>query len=220
MNDQAHEGGKAIELVIDFSNVPLEPVGKKEILQLETALIIGTLFRPEIVELLRDPVERAAWVDSLAIAASALARSKAGMMVPQIAEELGRTETTIRAHLSGKTKAGKLVAETYEKLKAGGLKLSFPFISGLKIGEERVRELEAQLEEARSENAMLEYQLEEARTRIAELESSIYEKEKLISELSERNKTLLSENQDLKYKLESLTKLIGDLKRLLESAGF
>jgi probable regulatory domain-containing protein len=172
------------------------------------------------VELLRDPVERAAWVDSLAIAASALARSKAGMMVPQIAEELGRTETTIRAHLSGKTKAGKLVAETYEKLKAGGLKLSFPFISGLKIGEERVRELEAQLEEARSENAMLEYQLEEARTRIAELESSIYEKEKLISELSERNKTLLSENQDLKYKLESLTKLIGDLKRLLESAGF
>jgi len=220
MNDQAHEGGKAIELVIDFSNVPLEPVGKKEILQLETALIIGTLFRPEIVELLRDPVERAAWVDSLAIAASALARSKAGMMVPQIAEELGRTETTIRAHLSGKTKAGKLVAETYEKLKAGGLKLSFPFISGLKIGEERVRELEAQLEEARSENAMLEYQLEEARTRIAELESLIYEKEKLISELSERNKTLLSENQDLKYKLESLTKLIGDLKRLLESAGF
>ena len=220
MNDQAHEGGKAIELVIDFSNVPLEPVGKKEILQLETAIIIGTLFRPEIVELLRDPVERAAWVDSLAIAASALARSKAGMMVPQIAEELGRTETTIRAHLSGKTKAGKLVAETYEKLKAGGLKLSFPFISGLKIGEERVRELEAQLEEARSENAMLEYQLEEARTRIAELESSIYEKEKLISELSERNKTLLSENQDLKYKLESLTKLIGDLKRLLESAGF
>jgi predicted transcriptional regulator len=141
-------------------------------------------------------------------------------MVPQIAEELGRTETTIRAHLSGKTKAGKLVAETYDKLKAGELQLSFPFISGLKIGEERVKELEAQLEEARSKNAMLEYQLEEARKRIAELESLINEKEKLISELSEQNKTLLSENQDLKYKLESLTRLIGDLKRLLESAGF
>ncbi|ADG91372.1 transcriptional regulator [Thermosphaera aggregans] len=220
MNEQAQEGGKTIELVIDFSNIPLKPVGKKEIQQLETALIIGTLFRPEIAELLRDPVERATWVDSLAIAASALARSKAGMMVPQIAEELGRTETTIRAHLSGKTKAGKLVAETYDKLKAGELKLSFPFITGLKIGEERVKELEAQLEEARSKNAMLEYQLEEARKRIAELESLINEKEKLISELSEQNKTLLSENQDLKYKLESLTRLIGDLKKLLESAGF
>jgi probable regulatory domain-containing protein len=220
MNEQAQEGGKTIELVIDFSNIPLKPVGIREIQQLETALIIGTLFRPEIVELLRDPVERATWVDSLAIAAAALARSKAGMMVPQIAEELGRTETTIRAHLSGKTKAGKLVAETYDKLKTGGLKLSFPFISGLKIGEERVKELEAQLEEARSKNAMLEYQLEEARKRMAELESLINEKERLISELSKQNKTLLSENQDLKYKLESLTRLIGDLKKLLESAGF
>ncbi|MGB9828261.1 MAG: transcriptional regulator [Thermosphaera sp.] len=220
MSEPIQEARRPVEVIVDLSNIPVKPVGKKEIQQLETALIIGTLFRPEIMELLKDPVERATWVDSLAIAASALARSKAGIMVPQIAEELGRSETTIRSHLSGKTKAGKLVAETYEKLKAGELKLSFPFMSGFKIEEERVKKLEAELEEARRENTMLKSQLEEARKRIVELESLISEKEKLIIDLSEQNKALSSKNQDLMNKLESLTRLIGELKKLLESAGF
>jgi hypothetical protein len=59
---------------IDLSNVPLKPVGKKEISQLEMALIIGTLYRPEVLELIRDPVERSTWIDSLAVAAGSLAR--------------------------------------------------------------------------------------------------------------------------------------------------
>ncbi|WP_448579067.1 transcriptional regulator [Thermosphaera sp.] len=220
MSQPAQETGKPLEISVDLSNIPVKPVGKKEIQQLETALIIGTLFRSEIMELLKDPVERATWVDSLAIAAAALARSKAGIMVPQIAEELGRTETTIRAHLSGKTKAGKLVVETYEKLKAGELKLTLPFVGGFRVEEESVKQLKAELEEARSKIRTLESQLEEARKRIVELESLINEKEKAISDLSEQNKALSAENQDLKSRLESLTRLIGELKKLLESAGF
>jgi predicted transcriptional regulator len=46
------------EIVIDFSNIPLKPLGKSEIQKLEMALIIGTLYRPEVLELIRDPTER------------------------------------------------------------------------------------------------------------------------------------------------------------------
>lgn len=53
------------EVVIDLSNVPLKPLGKREIQQLEIALIIGTLYRPEVLELIRDPAERATWMDSV-----------------------------------------------------------------------------------------------------------------------------------------------------------
>jgi probable regulatory domain-containing protein len=109
------------ELVIDFSNISLKLLGKSEIQRLGMALIIGTLYRPEVLELIRDPTERATWMDSLAIAAAASARYKAGMSVSQIAEELGRSEATIKNHLSEKTKAGKLVSETYEKLKRSEL---------------------------------------------------------------------------------------------------
>lgn len=58
------------EVVIDLSNVSLK---------LEMALIVGTLYRPEILELIKDPVERSTWVDSLAVTAASLARSRAGI---------------------------------------------------------------------------------------------------------------------------------------------
>ncbi len=93
------------------------PVGREEIHSLETALLIGSLFRPEVMEEIRNSSERLTWVDSLAVAAGALARSKAGMSVSEIAEELGRTEATIREHLKGETKAGKIVLETFDMLK-------------------------------------------------------------------------------------------------------
>ena len=57
--------------------------------------------------------------DSLAVAAGALAREKAGIPVSRIAEELGRSEATIRNHLGGRTEAGRLVWETYEMLRRG-----------------------------------------------------------------------------------------------------
>ncbi len=106
-----------------MEEVPLKPIGREEIHKLESALLVGTLFRSEVLEALKNPEERLTWVDSLAVAAGALAREKAGMSVSEIAEDLGRSESTIRNHLTGKTKAGKLVRETYERFAREGVKI-------------------------------------------------------------------------------------------------
>ncbi|ABU82028.1 transcriptional regulators-like protein [Ignicoccus hospitalis KIN4/I] len=178
---------------IDLSHVPLRPTSKKEIMELETALIIGTIYRPDVIQLILDPVERATWVDSLAVAAAALARYKAGYTIPQIAEELGRSESTIRNHLKGKTKAGKLVLETYEMLARGELKLVIP-IKGVIIPEERIKELEERIKELEKENAELREkvsqlssaeEVEKLKARLEELQKELEEKEKLISKLRE-----------------------------------
>jgi probable regulatory domain-containing protein len=97
--------------------IPLNPIGKKDIHKLETILLIATLLRPEVLDMIRSSSERITWIDSLAVAAAALAREKAGMTITQIAEELGRTEQTIRKHLKEESKAGQLVKETYEMIK-------------------------------------------------------------------------------------------------------
>ena len=44
----------------------------------------------------------------------------------KIAEELGRTEATIRNHISGKSKAGELVLKTYESFLREGVKIEIP----------------------------------------------------------------------------------------------
>ena len=108
---------------IDLSKIPVKPTGAKEIRELEIALIIATMFRPDVFQEILDPREFTTWLDSLAVAAGALAREKAGYPISKIAEELGRSETTIRNHLQGKTKAGKLVRETYEQLVRGKIKI-------------------------------------------------------------------------------------------------
>jgi len=100
------------------------------------------------------------WLDSLVIAAAALARDKAGYPVSVIAEELGRSEITIRNHLAGKTEAGKLVLESYEILRSAGGTLSIPIATSSEI--------------------------EFLRKRIAELESIIKEKDKTIKILNEK----------------------------------
>ncbi len=57
--------------------VPLNPIGREEIHRLESVLLFATLFRPEVIELIKDPAERLTWVDSLAVAAGgAIAREK------------------------------------------------------------------------------------------------------------------------------------------------
>ncbi len=99
--------------------IPLRPLSREEIHKLETALLFYTMFRKDVFEIIKDPAKRVTWVDSLAVAAGAVAREKAGFTVTKIAEELGRTETTIREHLEGKSKAGKFVKETYEMLARG-----------------------------------------------------------------------------------------------------
>jgi len=106
--------------------ISLTPVGRSQIHKLEYALLVGTLFRPEVMEALKNPAERLTWLDALAVAAAAVARSKAKIPVSQIAEELGRTEATIRNHISGKSKAGELVLKTYESFLREGVKIEIP----------------------------------------------------------------------------------------------
>ncbi len=148
--------------------VPLNPIGREEIHRLESVLLFATLFRPEVIELIKDPAERLTWVDSLAVAAGAIAREKAGMTVPEIAEELGRTEATIRKHLKGETKAGQLVKETYEQIKAGKLDELVRNIEvlaggGKLVPAEECEELRKKVEELESENRELKAKIENVR---------------------------------------------------------
>jgi probable regulatory domain-containing protein len=99
------------------NQIPLNPVGRQDIHKLETILLTATLLRPEVLDMIRSSSERLTWVDSLAVAAGALAREKAGMTLSEIAEELGRTEQTVKKHLKEESKAGQLVKETYEMIK-------------------------------------------------------------------------------------------------------
>lgn len=162
--------------------VPLNPVGREEIHRLESILLFATLFRPEVIELIKDPAERLTWVDSLAVAAGAIAREKAGMTTGEIAEELGRTEATIRKHLKGETKAGQLVRETYELIKQGKLDDLVRNIEVLAEGgrsagleeceklRERVKALEAENRELKLKLENVKKVLDEALSRIKEIE--------------------------------------------------
>ncbi|WP_423793195.1 helix-turn-helix domain-containing protein [Methanocaldococcus indicus] len=157
--------------------LPLIPTSKSDIHKLEHVLILGTLFRPEILELIKDPIEKVTWVDSLAIAAGALARAKAGYTVSEIAEELGRTEQTIRKHLKGETKAGKLVMETYELLKEGKLSIEEveKFLEAVSLREkikedvEEIKKLQDELEKVKKENEELSKKLELVKEKLKEL---------------------------------------------------
>lgn len=212
MSGQQRVTPQVEEIEIDLSNIPLRPVSKKEIQQLEMALIIGTLYRPEILELIRDPLEKATWVDSLAVAAAALAREKAGYTVSQMAEELGRSETTIRAHLSGKTKAGKLVRETYELLARGKLRIVAPF-GGVQITREeyeKLKQLEEKVKMLEEENKRLKQQLE-ACVKPEELESRLMELKSTIDELEKENEELRKHIRELEEK----TKIVEEIKKLV-----
>ncbi len=160
--------------------IPLVPTSKTEIDKLEHVLILGTLFRPEILELIKDPVEKVTWVDSLAIAAGALAREKAGYTIREIADELGRTEQTIRKHLKGETKAGKLVRETYEMLKRGELNIEEveKFLEAVVRKEELekltdIKKLEEEIEKLKSENEQLAAKLEKVKEKLKEVLSEL-----------------------------------------------
>jgi len=178
--------------------VPLNPVGREEIHRLESILLFATLFRPEVIELIKDPAERLTWVDSLAVAAGAIAREKAGMTTGEIAEELGRTEATIRKHLKGETKAGQLVRETYELIKQGKL-------------DELVRNVEV-LAKGGQLVAMEEYE---------KLNREKEELEAKVKELEEKVKTLEAENRELKLKLENVKKILDEaLSRIKEIEKF
>lgn len=148
-----------------MNEISLSPIGREQIHKLETVLLVSSILRREVLEELRTPEERLTWVDSLAVAAAALAREKAKMSVSQIAEELGRTEATIRSHLQGKTKAGQIVRETYEKIAKEGVSITLPEIV---IQEETLR-LKAELEEERKKRQEMQKLLRDISAMLAHL---------------------------------------------------
>ncbi|MET1128404.1 MAG: hypothetical protein ABWW70_03715 [Thermoproteota archaeon] len=160
--------------------VPVRPVSRREVKQLEAALIIGTMFRSDVLQAALTKEEFTTWVDSLAVAAAALAMEKAGYTLSQIAEELGRTEATLRRHLRGETKAGKLVRETYEMLVRGELRIAAPAAVGevsrrLEEAEKRARELEEELRKLKQENEELKRRLEELKSSVTSTVKSAVE---------------------------------------------
>ncbi|MEM2960514.1 MAG: hypothetical protein QXU67_02800 [Candidatus Bathyarchaeia archaeon] len=94
-----------------------------------------------------------------------MAREKAKMSVSQIAEELGRTEATIRSHLQGKTKAGQIVRETYEKIAKEGVSITLPEI----VAQEETSCLKASLEEEIKKRQEMQKLLREISTTLAHL---------------------------------------------------
>ncbi len=130
--------------------IPLKPLGKEEIHKLEYSLLISSLIEvvtdPKFVDQLRDPKDRLTWIDSIATAAAALARDKAGMTLSEIAEDIGRTEATIKKHLKGETEAGKIVLEAYKKLEKGEIDNTLSLVLGLKKAES-MKEVVDKLEE-------------------------------------------------------------------------
>lgn len=148
-----------------MSEIPLSPIGREQIHKLEAILLINSIFRPDVLEELKKSEERITWVDSLAVAAAALAREKAKMTVPQIADELGRTEATIRNHLQGKTRAGQIVRETYEKISRENVTVMLPEF----ISTEEIKRLRSELEEERKRRLEAENILKEIQASLAQM---------------------------------------------------
>jgi len=152
-----------------MSEISLSPIGKEQIHKLETLLLVNSILRPEVLEELKDPEGRITWVDSLAVAAAALARERAKMSVSQIAEELGRTEATIRNHLQGKTRAGQIVRETYERIAREGADIILPAMPST----EEISRLKDELEREKKLRQEMQSFLEEAHKTLSQLLSKI-----------------------------------------------
>ena len=149
--------------------IPLKPISRKDIHRLETALIIATLLRPDVIEKVKNAEERLTWIDALAIAAGALARERAGIPVSQIADELGRTEATIRKHLSEKSEAGKLVKETFNRFAREGVRIELP----TELVGEDIEDLKRKLVERDEEIKALKEKLVKIKQTLEELLKSI-----------------------------------------------
>ncbi|RLG71887.1 MAG: transcriptional regulator, partial [Thermoprotei archaeon] len=137
----------------------------------------------------------------LAVAAAALARSKAGYTVTMIADELGRSEGTIRNHLTGKTKAGKLVQETYQRFLREGVKIEIPEIVA-KITPEEVYKKEIE---------KLKKELEELRSAKTELEGKVKSLEEKVKNLENEKTNLEAEVAKYKQKIEEIKRIVSSI---------
>jgi hypothetical protein len=213
MVDTISTQSQSEKIDIDFKSIPLNPLGKNDIKKLETFLIIGTLYRPEILELIKDPNERSTWIDSLTIAAAAYARYKAGMPISLIADELGRSEETIRNHISGKTKAGSLIIETYEKIKSGQLNLILSFNSSNKEFDDlknQVKNLKEEIEKLKMERDELKNIINNKEETIKSLQIEIGRIKSDLDKISREKEEIIN-----KYKL--LQNKLLEIKRILEN---
>ncbi len=171
--------------------IPLTPVGRDQIHKLESALLIASIFSPTVLEELENPKERLTWIDSLAVAAAALAREKAKMSVSQIADELGRSEATIRNHLQGKTKAGQIVRETYERFVREGVSIpSLPELFNENYAPITEKE---DVEKLKSEIESLKSQLEQYKSKVEEYEKKLSDAKTVLSSVAETINRLISE---------------------------
>jgi len=155
--------------------VPLKPMGKEDVRKLELALIFGTLFRPDVIERIRKAEDRLTWLDSLIVAAGALACERAGYPISRIADELGRSETTIRNHLGGKTEAGRLVKETYDLLRQSGGKLK------IQLPKEIAPQQTQELQECRAKVSELENKVKSLESKLSEVRKKLEEVITLLS---------------------------------------
>ena len=183
--------------------VTLSPMTRREIHQLETALLIGTLLRPDVIEAIKSAEERLTWIDSLAVAAGALAREKAKMTVSEIADDLGRTEHTIRNHLAGKTKAGKLVLETYQRFLKEGVKIDVSTVAPVAV------EATKEIEQLKTELNKKDEQLKQLQAKLEGLEKSKDALEEQVKSLEEKLKAAAE-------KAVQLAAAASELKQLLE----
>jgi len=205
---------QAEKIDIDFRSIPLNPLGKNDIKKLETFLIIGTLYRPEVLELIKDPDERSTWIDSLAIAAAAYARYKAGMPISLIADELGRSEESIRNHISGKTKAGSLIIETYEKIKSGQLNLTLSFNSSNKELDElknQVKNLKEEIEKIKRERDELKNVINNKEETIRSLQIEIGKIKSDLDKISREKEEIINKYKLLQNKLLEIKKLLENI---------
>jgi len=213
MVDTISTQSQSEKIGIDLKNIPLNPLGKNDIKKLETFLIIGTLYRPEILELIKDPNEKFTWVDSLAIAAAAYARYKAGMPISLIADELGRSEEAIRNHISGKTKAGSLVIDTYEKIKSGQLNLIISFNSSNKELEDlknQIKNLREEIEKLRKERDDLKNIINQKDEMVKNFQIEIGKIKSDLDKISKEKEEIIN-----RYKL--LQNKLLEIKRILEN---
>lgn len=183
--------------------VTLSPMTRREIHQLETALLIGTLLRPDVIEAIKSAEERLTWIDSLAVAAGALAREKAKMTVSEIADDLGRTEHTIRNHLAGKTKAGKLVLETYQRFLKEGVKIDVSAVAPVAVeATKEIEQLKAELNKKDEQLKQLQAKLEDLEKSKDTLEGQVKSLEEKLKAAAEKAVQLAAAASELKQLLE------------------
>ncbi|MEM2267282.1 MAG: transcriptional regulator, partial [Nitrososphaerota archaeon] len=84
------------------------------------------------------------------------------MTITQIAEDIGRSEATIRNHLTGKTKAGQLIRQTYERFLREGIKIEIP-------STKELEELKRKLEEEKKKIEILENTLKDVKESLKQL---------------------------------------------------